>query len=108
MVFTFVLVVHTLIAIALVAVILLQKSEGGALGIGSGPTGFLSARGAGDVLTRSTAILATMFVATSIVLAVLAGADRKQQPIDTTLARPAAEAPAAPPPAPVTDVPLAQ
>jgi preprotein translocase subunit SecG len=108
MLFTFVLVVHTLIAIALVAVILMQKSEGGALGIGSGPTGFLSARGAGDVLTRSTAILAGMFIATSIVLAVLAGADGQQRPIDTTLARPATEAPAAPAPAPASDVPLAQ
>lgn len=70
---TFLLVVHSLIAVALVAVILLQRSEGGALGIGGGGGGGLvSARGAANLLTRSTAILAGLFILTSIGLAFLA------------------------------------
>ncbi|MBW7945781.1 MAG: preprotein translocase subunit SecG, partial [Sphingomonadaceae bacterium] len=64
----FVLVVHSLIAIALVAVILLQRSEGGALGIGGGPGGLLTARGAGNLLTKSTGILAPLFLGTSNLL----------------------------------------
>lgn len=70
---TFLLVVHSLIAVALVAVILLQRSEGGALGIGGGGGGGLvSARGATNLLTRSTAILAALFILTSIGLAFMA------------------------------------
>lgn len=61
-----VLVIHVLLAIALVAVILLQRSEGGALGIGGGPGGLMSARGAGNVLTRVTAVIAVCFMLTSI------------------------------------------
>jgi preprotein translocase subunit SecG len=76
---TLLLVIHILLALALVATILLQKSEGGALGIGQGPAGFMSARGAGNALTRATAILATLFVGTSIGLAVLAGVETKGQ-----------------------------
>jgi len=45
---------HILVSIALAVVVLLQRSEGGALGMGGGPTGFMSARGAGDLLTRAT------------------------------------------------------
>ena len=69
------LALEIIIAIFLVAVILLQRSEGGALGIGGGggAGGLMSARGAGDLLTRLTAILATAFIAVSLTLAVLAG-----------------------------------
>lgn len=120
MLITFILVIHTIIALALVGVILIQRSEGGGLGIGGGggPAGLMTARGAANLLTRATTILATLFVATSIVLAVLAGVSRKPKAIDTTLAKsaPASEAPAVPgraPPsqaAPVSpnDVPLAK
>ncbi len=69
---TVLLVIHLLIAIALVGVILLQKSEGGALGIGGGG-GMMTARGTANLLTRTTAILAGSFMVTSILLAILSG-----------------------------------
>jgi preprotein translocase subunit SecG len=110
-VITFLLVVHTLIAIALVGVILLQRSEGGGLGIGGGTGGgLMTARGAANLLTRSTTILAALFIGTSILLAVLAAGTNKAKPIDTSLAK--TSAPIAPasgpalPPAPA-GVPLA-
>ncbi len=84
--FTFLLVVHAIIAAALVTVILMQRSEGGGLGMGGSPSGLMSARGAADFLTRMTSILATLFVAMSIALAFLA-ASSKTQTIDTSLAR---------------------
>ena len=68
---TILLVIHLLVAILLVSVILMQRSEGGALdglGGGSGAANFLSARGTGNFLTRLTAILATLFIITSISL----------------------------------------
>lgn len=61
-----------LIALALIATVLLQRSEGGALGIGGGGGGMMSGRGAGNLLSRSTAILAALFFLTSIALTVLA------------------------------------
>jgi preprotein translocase subunit SecG len=71
---TIVLVIHLLLALALVGVILMQRSEGGALGMGGGGGGgFMTGRAAADALTRSTAILATCFISTSITLAILAG-----------------------------------
>jgi len=102
--FTFLLVVHAIIAAALVTVILMQKSEGGGLGMGGSPSGLMSARGAADFLTRMTSILATVFVCMSIALAFIA-AHRQTQTIDTSLARPlpAAPAPAAQPLAPTQD-----
>ncbi len=70
---TVLLVVHLIIAIALIGVVLLQRSEGGALGIGGGNSGSLfSARGVGNTLTRTTAILAVIFFITSIGLTLLA------------------------------------
>ena len=97
---TFVLVIHTLIAIALCGVILLQRSEGGGLGIGGGNAGgLMSARGAADLLSRSTTILAALFITTSIILAVLAASSNKARPIDTSLATPGVSAPAKPAPA---------
>ncbi|GIX18205.1 MAG: hypothetical protein KatS3mg119_2391 [Rhodothalassiaceae bacterium] len=65
------LIIHIFLALALVGVILLQQSEGGALGIGGGG-GLFTARGAANFLTRTTAILATLFLATSLALAILA------------------------------------
>ncbi|SEM56256.1 preprotein translocase subunit SecG [Sphingomonas gellani] len=84
--FAFLLVIHALIAAALVAVILMQKSEGGGLGMGGSPSGLMSARGAADFLTRATATLATLFVVMSISLAVYAST-RRMESVDTSLAR---------------------
>lgn len=102
--FPFLLVVHALIAAALVTVILMQRSEGGGLGMGGSPSGLMSARGAADFLTRMTTGLATAFVSLSIVLAVLASTHRSAT-VDTSLARSRA-APAAQN-APVDGDPLA-
>lgn len=84
--FPFLLVVHAIIAAALVTVILMQRSEGGGLGMGGSPSGLMSARGAADFLTRATSVLASAFVIMSITLAVLA-ATRRTETIDTSLAR---------------------
>ena len=69
---TVVLVIHLMIAIALVGAVLLQRSEGGALGIGGGGSGMTSARGTGNLLSRTTAILAACFFMSSIGLTILA------------------------------------
>ena len=91
------LVIHLIIAIALVATVLLQRSEGGALGIGGGPGGMMTARGAANLLTRATAILAACFFVTSITLTILAAQRTTSQSImDAPAAAPATEAPAAP------------
>lgn len=69
------LIVHILITVALVGVILLQRSEGGALGMGGGGGGGLvSSRAVGDALSRATTILATAFIGTSILLALVLNA----------------------------------
>lgn len=83
--FTFLLIVQTLVALALVTVILMQRSEGGGLGVGGSSSGLMTARGAADFLTRSTAILAVLFVSLSIVLAAVAGTRGESQAIDTSL-----------------------
>ena len=69
------LVIQLLIALGLVAVILMQRSEGGALGIGGGGGGMMSSRGAANVLTRTTMILGAAFILNCIALAVFAGVD---------------------------------
>ena len=97
--FTFLLIVQSLIATALVGVILMQRSEGGGLGVGGSSSGFMTARGAADFLTRSTAVLASIFIILAIALAALAGVTRKPATIDTSLANQVA--PAAPVTAPV-------
>ena len=72
---TILLTIHIIIAIALVGTVLLQRNEGGGLGIGgSSGGGFMTARGTANLLTRTTAILAAMFFVTSIGLAIIAGA----------------------------------
>ncbi len=63
---------HLIITILLIGIVLMQRSEGGALGIGGGSGNLFSSRGVGNALTRATAILAVCFFATSISLAVLA------------------------------------
>ena len=70
------LVCHILVSISLIAVVLLQRSEGGALGMGGGPSGMMSARGAGDLLTRTTWVLATLFFILSISLTLLSSKTR--------------------------------
>jgi preprotein translocase subunit SecG len=107
-------VVHVLIAVALIGVVLLQKSEGGALGMGGGGmSGFMTGRSTSNLLTRTTAILAVLFFATSILLVWFSNATTRApmsiidqggpSPIlPMTPAAPAGSAPAAPatPPAP--------
>jgi preprotein translocase subunit SecG len=99
MLFTFLLVVQAVIAFALVTVVLMQRSEGGGLGMGGSPTGLMSARGAADFLTRSTTILAALFVGMSIVLAVIAATQHRGATVDTSLVGQATptEEPAGPP-----------
>ena len=72
---TIVLTIHIIITLALVGVVLLQRSEGGGLGIGGGGQGggFMTARGTANMLTKLTTLLAVAFFSTSIVLAILAG-----------------------------------
>ena len=84
--FAFLLIVQTLIAVTLIGVILMQRSEGGGLGVGGSSSGFMTARGAADFLTRSTAVLGGLFIVLSIVMAAYAGASRKPTKIDTSLA----------------------
>ncbi|MCH2377112.1 MAG: preprotein translocase subunit SecG [Pelagibacterales bacterium] len=68
----FILVLNIILAIILVIIILLQKSEGGALGIGASQESFISSRSAGNLLTKVTAIIATLFIITSISLTIMA------------------------------------
>jgi preprotein translocase subunit SecG len=92
---TVIIVIHLMVVAAMIGVVLLQKSEGGGLGIGS-TGGFLSSRGTANVLTRTTAVLAATFFATSLVLSVLAGWDRKPHSIIRNSASPPQQTPGAP------------
>ena len=97
--FLFLTVVQAIVAAGLVGLVLMQKSEGGGLGIGGGgsPGGLMSARGAADVLSRATKWFAIMFVALSIVLAAIAtGASDGGTNYDDSLDRSTSDAPAAP------------
>jgi preprotein translocase subunit SecG len=113
--FHFLIVVQAIVAASLVGIILMQRSEGGGLGMGGSPSGLMSARGAADFLTRMTTILATIFIILSISLAFVAAKKSGSGTIDTSLER--TEVPAAPtapttapastaPAAPATEVPL--
>ena len=111
MAYTLILVIQGLVTLALITVILMQKSEGGGLGVGGSPAGFLSARGASDFLSRATAILASIFVGLSILLAVLASINHGASKVDADAATKLAPPPTAPvqplnPTAPVTGSPL--
>ena len=92
---TVVIVIHLMIVLAMIGLVLLQKSEGGGLGMGGG-AGFMTNRGASNVLTRTTAILAAIFFGTSLVLSILAGVDRKPRSILDSAGRPVPAAPGAP------------
>lgn len=81
----FVLVVHLILALCLIAVVLLQRSEGGALGIGGGGGGLVSARGAATALSKVTWLLAIGFICTSITLTVMSGG-RQESVFDTPAA----------------------
>jgi preprotein translocase subunit SecG len=71
--FTVLLVIHVLVTLALIGVVLIQRSEGGGLGIGGGQGmgSFMTGRGTANLLTRTTAILATVFLALSLLLALM-------------------------------------
>ena len=98
--FAFLLIVQSVIALALITTILMQRSEGGGLGVGGSSSGFMTARGAADFLTRATAILGGMFIVLSIVMAAIAGATRQPTKIDTSLSNLATPAPQKQQPAP--------
>lgn len=85
---TVIIVIHLMIVLAMIGLVLLQRSEGGGLGMGGG-AGFMSNRGSSNVLTRATAILAGLFFVTSLVLSVLAGFERKPTSILNTVGAPA-------------------
>ena len=68
---TFVLIINIILAILLIITVLLQKSEGGALGIGASQESFVSSRSASNFLSKSTAIIATLFIITSISLTIM-------------------------------------
>src|SRR4051794_6978373 len=117
--FPFLLIVQSLIALSLIGTILMQRSEGGGLGVGGSSSGFMTARGAADFLTRATAILGGIFIVLSILMAAIAGVSRKPPTLDASLANKvesSAPAPAQPQPATPTPtsnqstpaVPLAQ
>jgi len=100
--FIFLLIVQTLVAAALVAVILMQRSEGGGLGVGGSSAGLMTARGAADFLTRATAVLGGLMIFLSILLAAIAGVSGESTTVDTSLVKeqplqPAGQAPTAPP-----------
>jgi preprotein translocase subunit SecG len=78
----FILAVNIILAILLVIIILLQKSEGGALGIGASQESFISSRSAGNFLTKATALIATLFIITSISLTIIA---KKEIPTSSVL-----------------------
>jgi preprotein translocase subunit SecG len=87
---TVIIVVHLMIVLAMIGLVLLQRSEGGGLGMGGGG-GFMSNRGTANVLTRATAILAGLFFATSLVLSILAGFERKPTSILNPVGAPAGQ-----------------
>ncbi len=101
-----VLVIHLMLAIALVGTVMLQKNEGGGLGMGGGGQGggmggFMTGRAAADLLTRTTAILAAGFICTSLVMAIMASKDSEStsildQPAATTEQPATPTAPSAP------------
>src|ERR1700689_1370854 len=97
---TVIIVVHLMIVATLIATVLLQKSEGGGLGVGGG-AGFMSSRGTANLLTRTTAVLAVGFFLTSLLLSWLASYDRKSSSIidgiPASQSQPGGATPVAPP-----------
>ena len=99
------LAILIVICVALIGVILLQQSEGGALGMGGGPTGFMSTRGAGDLLTRTTWILAGMFFFMCLTLTVCSGHLKNAASVTERLKNAPAAPLAATPPKPANSAP---
>jgi len=86
--FHFLIIVQGIVAAALVGVILMQRSEGGGLGMGGGsPSGLMSARGAADFMTRTTTFLAVTFVSLSVALAFVAAQQGGTSTLDDSLER---------------------
>ncbi len=81
---TILLVIHIIIALSIIVLVLLQRSEGGALGIGGGGN-FMSGRSLGNALTRTTAILAGMFFLTSIGLTLLSSSEKNSSVLDSVI-----------------------
>jgi preprotein translocase subunit SecG len=102
------LAIHVLLAIALIGIVLLQRSEGGGLGIGGGGggmSGFMSGRSSANLLTRVTAALAALFFTTSLVLAILATTPSRSPSMFDNAAEEPAPAPQAPAAAPAAPAP---
>ncbi len=93
---TVLIVIHIMAIVALVATVLLQRSEGGAF-LGTGGGGFMTGRGQANALTRATAILAAVFFATSLALTILANITRAPRSILENVPPPSSSAPAGPP-----------
>ncbi len=95
-----IIVIHLILAIALVGTILLQRSEGGGLGMGGGGGGgmggFMTGRATANLLTRATAVIAALFMLTSLTLAILAGGDRESRSILDQPPAPVEQEPAEP------------
>jgi len=89
---TVIVVIHLMVVIVLIGAVLLQKSEGGGLGMGGG-AGFMSSRGTANLLTRTTGILAALFFLTSLGLSWLAGLNRQPSSIISTQAPPSQSQP---------------
>ena len=108
---TVLLIIHLFVTLALIGVVLIQRSEGGGLGIGSsqGMGSFMSGRGTANLLTRTTAILATLFMGLSLVLALLnhgtggVAGSLLENSAPTSAPRPGGTLPASP--APTTEAP---
>lgn len=104
---TVLLIIHLFVTLALIGVVLIQRSEGGGLGIGTsqGMGSFMSGRGTANLLTRATAILATAFMALSLTLALMnrGTMGTSRSPLDM----PSSSLPATPPPPPAPSAPSA-
>ena len=92
---TIIIAIHLIVVVALVGVVLLQRSEGGALGMGGGG-GFMTGRSQANALTRATAVLAAIFFITSLTLTVLANMGRQQKSIFEGVTAPGQTTPGAP------------
>ncbi len=82
---TILLAIHLIIALAIIVLVLLQRSEGGALGIGGGGGNFMSSRALGNALTRTTAILGALFFMSSIGLTVLSTMENRSSVLDSVI-----------------------
>ena len=89
------IVIHLLVVIALVTVVLLQRSEGGALGMGGG-SGFMTGRAQANALSRATAILATLFFASALLMSIIAGWNRAPKSLIDASSPSSTSAPATP------------